>query len=185
MRTQCVELTLHRVMAPWLTLSTRFSRLQRQPLWLRLQLVKFVRGRSSGWNPSGFTGSSSVQGAGDNVLPNEAVDPIELLSSTASKSNGLMAPRPGTAERPRSRISELAGSRPTSAKSSIKARFKYVHRPTRPLIDTQFCRLYRHRTHKHYQTIEHLSRIEWWKNCLIYHMYRFVLTPFIIMIVYF
>ena len=61
--------------------------------------------------------AGSVQGAGDNALPNDVVDPIELLSSTASKSNGPMAPRPATGDRPGSRGSELNGYRPTSAKA--------------------------------------------------------------------
>ena len=54
--------------------------------------------------------AESARGAEDTALPDEAVEPIELMSSTASKSNGPMAPRPN------SRTSELSASRPVSAK---------------------------------------------------------------------
>ena len=59
--------------------------------------------------------AGSVHGAGDNALPDEVVEPIELMSSTASKSNGPMAPRPATEDRPNSRpVSAQIMSRPAS-----------------------------------------------------------------------
>ena len=59
--------------------------------------------------------AGSVHGAGDNALPDEVVEPIELMSSTASKSNGPMAPRPATGDRPSSRpVSAKIAQRPAS-----------------------------------------------------------------------
>ena len=59
--------------------------------------------------------AGSVHGAGDNALPDEIVEPIELMSSTASKSNGPMAPRPATGDRSNSRpVSAKIMSRPAS-----------------------------------------------------------------------
>ncbi len=62
----------------------------------------------------------SFKGEEDTGLPAEAVDPIELMSGTASKtlSGAPMAPRPTSGGQGSRQLSDLAGSRPGSGVGS-------------------------------------------------------------------